>query len=236
MKPLQESQVEISRILPSRWRTHIPPGEVWKNHRLQTCWFKSADWSGDTVDGRNPAPVDGIDIPVLIGFYTSQVVQDFFHQQYVIVPEVLELISLAVRIPCRPSWSESLDNWIINLLVLALNSIGDSYCLRIWNDWMTKWSAKFYMGWWFCASFPYIDNFDLSLPVWRKRWFFWQTQASTWRKNFETLKEIKIPGLAVPKLSRSQHTLQRVKSLQKCWSGTTFLLACHLWRCYVSLR
>ena len=96
---------------------------------------------------------------------------------------------------------------------------------------MTKWSAKFYMGWWFCASFPYIGNFYLSLPVWRKHWFFWQTQTSTWRRNFETLKEIKIPGLAVPKLWRSQHTFQRVKSLQTCWSGTTFLLACPLWRC-----
>ena len=36
----------------------------------------------DTVDGWNPAPVDVVDIPVFIGFYTSQVVQDFFHQQY----------------------------------------------------------------------------------------------------------------------------------------------------------
>ena len=37
-----------------------------------------------TVDGRNSAPVDVVvvDIPVSIGFYTSQVVQDFFHQQY----------------------------------------------------------------------------------------------------------------------------------------------------------
>ena len=34
-----------------------------------------------TVDGRNPAPADVVDIPVFIGFYTSQVVQDFFHQQ-----------------------------------------------------------------------------------------------------------------------------------------------------------
>ena len=40
------------------------------------------DW-GTTVDGRNPAPVDVVDIPVFIGFYTSQVVQDSFHQQYV---------------------------------------------------------------------------------------------------------------------------------------------------------
>ena len=34
------------------------------------------------VDGRNPAPVDMVNIPLFSGFYTSQVVQDFFHQQY----------------------------------------------------------------------------------------------------------------------------------------------------------
>jgi len=36
----------------------------------------------DTVDGQNPAPVDMVNIPLFIGFHTSQVVQDFFHQQY----------------------------------------------------------------------------------------------------------------------------------------------------------
>jgi len=35
----------------------------------------------DTVDGRNPAPVDMENIPLFTGFYTFQVVQDFFHQQ-----------------------------------------------------------------------------------------------------------------------------------------------------------
>ena len=35
-----------------------------------------------TVDGQNPAPVDMVNIPLFIGFHTSQVVQDFFHQQY----------------------------------------------------------------------------------------------------------------------------------------------------------
>ena len=35
-----------------------------------------------TVDGRNPAPVDRSFISLFTGFYTSQVVQDFFHQQY----------------------------------------------------------------------------------------------------------------------------------------------------------
>ena len=35
-----------------------------------------------TVDGRNLAPVDMVNIPLFTGFYTSQVVQDFSHQQY----------------------------------------------------------------------------------------------------------------------------------------------------------
>ena len=35
----------------------------------------------DTVDGRNPAPVDMENIPIFTGFYTSHV-WDFFHQQY----------------------------------------------------------------------------------------------------------------------------------------------------------
>ena len=36
----------------------------------------------DTVDGRNRAPVDMVNIPLSLGLYTSQVVQDLFHQQY----------------------------------------------------------------------------------------------------------------------------------------------------------
>ena len=35
-----------------------------------------------TVDGTNAAPVDMVNIPLSIGFHTSQVVQDVFHQQY----------------------------------------------------------------------------------------------------------------------------------------------------------
>ena len=35
-----------------------------------------------TVDGRNPAPVDMVNIPLFTGFSTSQVVPDFFHQQH----------------------------------------------------------------------------------------------------------------------------------------------------------
>ena len=34
-----------------------------------------------TVDGRNPAPIDIVNIPLFTKFFTSQVLQDFFHQQ-----------------------------------------------------------------------------------------------------------------------------------------------------------
>jgi len=37
----------------------------------------------DTVERRNPAPVDMVNIPVFTRFYICQVVQDFFHQQYI---------------------------------------------------------------------------------------------------------------------------------------------------------
>ena len=35
-----------------------------------------------TVDGRNPAPVDMLNILLFTGFHTCWVVRDFFHQQY----------------------------------------------------------------------------------------------------------------------------------------------------------
>jgi hypothetical protein len=38
----------------------------------------------NTVDGRNPAPVDGWLIPLFTGFQPSKVMQDFFHPQYVL--------------------------------------------------------------------------------------------------------------------------------------------------------
>ena len=44
-------------------------------------WHKKGNSARNTVDGRIPAPVDMLDIPSFTGFYTSQVVQGFFHQQ-----------------------------------------------------------------------------------------------------------------------------------------------------------
>ena len=36
----------------------------------------------NTVDGRNPSPVDRKFVPLFTRFYISQLMQDFFHQQY----------------------------------------------------------------------------------------------------------------------------------------------------------
>ena len=44
--------------------------------------FNCSPSKGGTVDGWNPAPQRMMIIPLFIGFQPSQVVQDFFHQQY----------------------------------------------------------------------------------------------------------------------------------------------------------
>ena len=49
---------------------------------LKVKGFLSKTTVGHTVDGRNHAPVDMENLPLFTGVYTSQVVQDFFHQQY----------------------------------------------------------------------------------------------------------------------------------------------------------
>ena len=43
--------------------------------------FRDVLFGLHTVDGRNPAPVDMVNILLFAGIFTSQVVQDFFHQQ-----------------------------------------------------------------------------------------------------------------------------------------------------------
>ena len=44
-------------------------------------WIRNGIGNIHIVDGRNAAPVDRQFIPLFTGFYTSQLVQDFFHQQ-----------------------------------------------------------------------------------------------------------------------------------------------------------
>ena len=56
-----------------------------------------------TVDGRNPAPVDMVNIPLFTGFHTPQVVVwDFFHQKYVTLPKTCRLPSSYIS-PDSPS-------------------------------------------------------------------------------------------------------------------------------------
>ena len=48
---------------------------------LEKNTFPKTTFSENTLDGRNPAPVDRLCILLFTRFYTSEVVQDFFHQQ-----------------------------------------------------------------------------------------------------------------------------------------------------------
>ena len=50
----------------------------WRVRILMDC---CSLFFGGTVDGSNPALADMVDIPLFTRFYTSQVVQDFSHQQ-----------------------------------------------------------------------------------------------------------------------------------------------------------
>ena len=50
-------------------------------------------YSHGTVDGQNPAPPRMMIIPLFIGVLPSQVVQDFVHQQYVMVMFSMQVAS-----------------------------------------------------------------------------------------------------------------------------------------------
>ena len=62
----------------------------------------------DTVDGQNPAPPRMMIIPLFLGFHTSQVVQDFVHQQYALdIPKDLMrqfLNRVALWAEVQPVW------------------------------------------------------------------------------------------------------------------------------------
>ena len=67
------------------------PGFVFFSYLLPFPAVNASVIRFGTVDGRNPAPVDMVnimlisfDILLFTRFYTSQVVQDFFHQQHVV--------------------------------------------------------------------------------------------------------------------------------------------------------
>ena len=65
-----------------------PQGGKLKLHRKLT-------WQLHTVDGRNPTnQLIGSSFPLSTRFYTSQVVQDFFHQQYEMVQKWWKLLQI----------------------------------------------------------------------------------------------------------------------------------------------
>jgi len=68
------------------------------------------------VAGRNPAPVHRCFIPLFIGFLPSQVVQDFFHPQY-----IYNIINPFVKLEvCSPTerFSEELGTTWHHLIVI----------------------------------------------------------------------------------------------------------------------
>ena len=61
------------------------PPEAYQGNFWSGIPRNSQIYSTGTVDGQNPAPVDMVNIPLFSRFHTSQVVQDFFHQQDVLL-------------------------------------------------------------------------------------------------------------------------------------------------------
>ena len=69
-----------SRLWKRRWSaTKASPGDVVSSISHVPSLLDGIIY--DTVDGRNPAPVNMVNVTLFTGFYTSQVVHDFFHQQ-----------------------------------------------------------------------------------------------------------------------------------------------------------
>ena len=70
---------------PPRWKTvHISNCKstifIRKDTGTKCLPMKSGCWN-TTVDERNPAPPDKYETLQIVGYFTDQLVQDFFHQQ-----------------------------------------------------------------------------------------------------------------------------------------------------------
>ena len=68
----------------------------------------------NTVDERNSGPVDMENLPLFTGFYTCQVVQEFFHQQY--IPFLSRwnnplILTIDTKFLGHPSKSSKLKRW-----------------------------------------------------------------------------------------------------------------------------
>ena len=73
-------------LVPSKRPSDISqPRSIIRCFFLETSKHQMPAGLGDTVDGQNPAPPRMMIIPLFTRFYVSQVVQDFFHQQYGLV-------------------------------------------------------------------------------------------------------------------------------------------------------
>ena len=73
--------LQWSRLTPQQMLPHEKSMD--RNNFSTKKPRKKVHVSNNTVDGRNPVPVDRYFIPLFSDFTnTSQVVQDFFHQQY----------------------------------------------------------------------------------------------------------------------------------------------------------
>ena len=130
-----------------------------------------------TVDGQNPAPIDKQAIPLFTGFYTSQVVQDFVHQQY--LPKglvaattgralsVVETRRPAVRpLPWRQAQSLLAGSWIIPCF------LGKSETGALgWLDYIEDYTTP---GW-VVSNIFYVhpENWGRWFPFWRAYFFKW---------------------------------------------------------------
>ena len=80
------------KLSPENFLPHSEVGWPAEHHFPQEDFvhFRLPKHGGEcfvvTVDGRNPAPVDMVNIPLFTRLHTCWVVQDFFHQQYVFWP------------------------------------------------------------------------------------------------------------------------------------------------------
>ena len=71
-------------ITPIKWPYKWVTGVVTLLIEVVTPLITGTGPTCNTVDGRTPAPVDMVNIPLFTWFYTSQVVVwDFSHQQYI---------------------------------------------------------------------------------------------------------------------------------------------------------
>ena len=80
---------------------------LWRNaknsEKSSSCGFGKG-----TVDGRNPAPVDMVNFPLFAGFYTCQVVQDFFHQQY-LKPQFMAILAYQPLVSFKAGYKKPLS-------------------------------------------------------------------------------------------------------------------------------